>query len=155
MQPESSASHTQAPVTCPYPELQGIRPSPRLCAIFHNIVRYLRCGIFSTSPKPPAGGPPLVRCPRPLISVFYRPQWRPFLQRFYTHIKQHKYYNFVYFNLCNFRYLQIYTAPYFSRTWLWSTSYIRLRLLDSHVMILTDLHVSTFMNPSTYFPKYF
>jgi len=120
MLPLSSASHTQASVTCPYPELHGIRPSPRPCAIFRHTVRSLRCGTVSTSHNPQAGGPPLDRCPRLLISVFYRPQWRLFLQRSYTHIKQHKYYNFVYFNLCNFRYLPNYTAPYFLRTWLLS-----------------------------------
>ena len=42
---------------------------------------FLRWGVFSTSPKPQAGGPPLVGCPLRLIQYIrsYPPYWRPFL----------------------------------------------------------------------------
>jgi len=41
----------------------------------------LRRGVVSISPKPQAGGPPLVGCPRLLIQYIrsYSPNWRPFL----------------------------------------------------------------------------
>ena len=42
---------------------------------------FLRRGVVSTSPKPQAGGPPRVGCPRLLIQYIrsYPPNWRPFL----------------------------------------------------------------------------
>ena len=41
----------------------------------------IRWGVVSTSPKPQAGGPPLVGCPRLLIQYIriYPPYWRPFV----------------------------------------------------------------------------
>jgi len=41
----------------------------------------LRRGVVNTSPKPLAGGPPLVGCPRLLFQYIrsYSPYWRPFL----------------------------------------------------------------------------
>jgi hypothetical protein len=155
MQTERSLSHSQASVTCPYSELQNIRPSPTPCEMVLFQCTFLRCGIVSTSPNPQAGGPLLVRCPLLFIPVFCRPKWRQFPQRSFTHIKQHKIYHSVYFKLCIFRYIPNYTAPYFLKTWLWSMSYFRVRFLDSHVKIPTDLYVSSFMTPSVYYPIYF
>jgi hypothetical protein len=40
---------------------------PRLLAIFHKIIYFLRWGVVSTSPNPEAGEPPLVGCPRLLF----------------------------------------------------------------------------------------
>jgi hypothetical protein len=61
---------------------QSISPGPRLCLrIFRNKDTFSQWGVVSPSPKPQAGGPPLVGCPRLLIQYIrsYPPYWRPFL----------------------------------------------------------------------------
>jgi hypothetical protein len=48
---------------------QSFSPGPRLCLwIFHNKDSFSLWGSVSPSPKPPAGGPPLVGCP--LFNIF-------------------------------------------------------------------------------------
>ena len=59
------------------------RISPGLMSLWmvRNMMRFLRWGVVSTSPKPQAGGPLLVGCPRLLFQYIRscRPYWRPFL----------------------------------------------------------------------------
>ena len=43
----------------------------RPCEMFRNSVKYLWCGVVSTSPKPQAVGPPLVGCPRLLTQYIF------------------------------------------------------------------------------------
>jgi hypothetical protein len=57
---------SQALVTYPYPS-----QSPRPRKMLRDIVTFLRWGVISTSPKPQAGGPPLVRCRRLLIQYIH------------------------------------------------------------------------------------
>ena len=79
MEPEGSLPHSQVPATCP-----NLSRQSRFEALSVNIslqCMFLRWGAVSTSPKPQAGGPTLVGCPRLLIQYIrsYPPYWRPFL----------------------------------------------------------------------------
>ena len=109
MEPEGSLPYSQASATCPYPgptlpcvfcamlpletlphgEPSGgvvylrIVLSPEQASrlwLFLNI-SVLQGRVVSSSPNPPAGGPPLVGCPRLLIQFIrcYPPYRRPFL----------------------------------------------------------------------------
>jgi hypothetical protein len=66
MEPEGSLPQSQVPATY---------------SLFRNIIRFLRWGVFSTSPNPQAGGPPFLGYLRLLIQYIrsYPPYWRPFL----------------------------------------------------------------------------
>jgi hypothetical protein len=67
---------------CPPPVSILRSPGPRLCVwIFRNKRTFSRREVVSPSPKPQAGGPPLVCYPRLLIQYIrsYSPYWRPFL----------------------------------------------------------------------------
>jgi hypothetical protein len=57
---------------------QRIIPSPKLCEMFCNIIKCLRWGVVSTSPKPQAGGPPLTSRLRLIIQ--YIRNYPPYLE---------------------------------------------------------------------------
>jgi hypothetical protein len=58
--------------------IQGIRPDPRLLVIFRNKLIFFRWGVVSLTPKPQAGGPPFIGCPRLLIQ--YIRSYHPYLE---------------------------------------------------------------------------
>jgi hypothetical protein len=95
-EPEDSSPHSQQPATGPCPETvesnphppklhfpvlrlcQVIRPVPRLCVVIRNKYWVLRGRVVSPPPKPQAGGPPTVGCPRLLIQ--YIRSYPPYLE---------------------------------------------------------------------------
>ena len=60
MESEVSLPRSQGPATYPYPEHS-------LIVLQHDT--FLRRGVVSTSPKPQAGGPPIVGCPDCLVNT--------------------------------------------------------------------------------------
>jgi hypothetical protein len=86
MEPEGSLPHSQDPATCPYPEhncvVQSIRPNPRLCEIFRNIISF-SCGELLSRHPPSKLEDHLLSTVRYCLfnifaAVFHI--WRPFLQ---------------------------------------------------------------------------